>query len=453
MDTGDFTFPLPAGYMLLPGVLHAYRASASDLAGYEPPRRPRAATTTTATTIALAEAAHTRFEAPFVGLEPASCPRHGQRCSGAKLRPRLTRRCDSMIQRAKKLLAVVSGSVAFAGQGACTRQPPAPVTPTVELTRVPEAAEGGPTARPRSGPRRGARPGQQIVLYARSGPWWVQPLADQPFTAIRPDSSFESTTHLGTEYAALLVEPGYSPPLRSDQLPAVEGGVVAVVTAKGVPPRRPAPPRRCISPATSGACATLRASAEAGTTATIAENAWTDDDGGAASADRPERRVLDLRGGHPDAQPRLRELQLRGAGRVAPPARRRPGPLHVGRRGRGAALSRAGRRDQPLGYPANANAQYVVQPYYVPANVSRFQAPAGTLTHTLRWKLGSASFRDRERRARVRPPRVVAEHTFSTGVPQPGNETVRMNLYVFGSPTSTLPLPIEVVVQSFEFLP
>jgi hypothetical protein len=41
VDTGDFTFPLPAGYMLLPGVLHSYRASASDLQGYEPPRRPR----------------------------------------------------------------------------------------------------------------------------------------------------------------------------------------------------------------------------------------------------------------------------------------------------------------------------------------------------------------------------------------------------------------------------
>ena len=41
VDTGDFNQPLPAGHVLLPGVLHAYRASASDLAGYVPPRARR----------------------------------------------------------------------------------------------------------------------------------------------------------------------------------------------------------------------------------------------------------------------------------------------------------------------------------------------------------------------------------------------------------------------------
>jgi hypothetical protein len=30
--------PVPSGYVLIPGVLHAYKASASDLAGYQPPR-------------------------------------------------------------------------------------------------------------------------------------------------------------------------------------------------------------------------------------------------------------------------------------------------------------------------------------------------------------------------------------------------------------------------------
>jgi hypothetical protein len=36
-DTGDFTEPLPPGHVLLPGLLHAYRAAPSDLAGYVPP--------------------------------------------------------------------------------------------------------------------------------------------------------------------------------------------------------------------------------------------------------------------------------------------------------------------------------------------------------------------------------------------------------------------------------
>jgi hypothetical protein len=104
------------------------------------------------------------------------------------------------------------------------------------------------------------------------------------------------------------------------------------------------------------------------------------------------------------------------------------------------------------GDPANANMQFVIQPYYVPANVSRFQAPAGTLTHTLRWELGRASFRTR-RGSGAGAGGVVAEHVFTSGVPQPGNETVRMNLYVFGNPPLTLPSPMEVVIESFEYVP
>ena len=39
------------------------------------------------------------------------------------------------------------------------------------------------------------------------------------------------------------------------------------------------------------------------------------------------------------------------------------------------------------------NGQYVIQPYYVPANVARFTAPRGPLTHSFRWEPGRAAFR------------------------------------------------------------
>ena len=42
------------------------------------------------------------------------------------------------------------------------------------------------------------------------------------------------------------------------------------------------------------------------------------------------------------------------------------------------------------GDAASLNAQYVVQPYYVAANVARFDAPAGRLTHSWRWEPGRA---------------------------------------------------------------
>lgn len=82
----------------------------------------------------------------------------------------------------------------------------------------------------------GGRPGELIVLYARSGSWWVQPLANQPFTAIQANSKWRNSTHLGDQYAALLVEPTFQPPLRTDVLPASGNAVVTVAVVNGRPP-------------------------------------------------------------------------------------------------------------------------------------------------------------------------------------------------------------------------
>jgi signal transduction histidine kinase len=108
--------------------------------------------------------------------------------------------------------------------------------PTIEFTRVPTAAEGGPDKTDIiEGRVIGARPEQQIVLYAQWGPWWVQPLADQPFTRIQADSKWRNTTHFGTEYAALLVDPGYRPRATLDVPPSEGAGVIVVAITKGRP--------------------------------------------------------------------------------------------------------------------------------------------------------------------------------------------------------------------------
>jgi signal transduction histidine kinase len=112
-----------------------------------------------------------------------------------------------------------------------------PAGPFIEFTRVPKQDKGGvlelDTINGRVG---GARAGQRIVLFARSGAWYVQPWADQPFTNIQPDSTWSSPTHLGTEYAALLVEPGYVPASPTFELPSAGGAVVAIRVVEGTPP-------------------------------------------------------------------------------------------------------------------------------------------------------------------------------------------------------------------------
>src|SRR5271155_1995416 len=111
----------------------------------------------------------------------------------------------------------------------------ADTAPTIEFTKIPPAAQGG---RERvdviAGRVAGVHVGQQIVVYARSGPWWVQPWPDKPLIPIQSDSSWGTSTHLGFEYAALLVEPGYNPPPTMNTAPAPGGSVVAVKIVKGV---------------------------------------------------------------------------------------------------------------------------------------------------------------------------------------------------------------------------
>ena len=107
--------------------------------------------------------------------------------------------------------------------------------PAVEFTKIPPAAQGGrERVETISGRARDAKPGQRIVIYAMSGPWWVQPWPDQPFISIQADSTWSVTTHLGFKYAALLVDPGYQPPPTLDVAPVPGGSIAAVTIVDGV---------------------------------------------------------------------------------------------------------------------------------------------------------------------------------------------------------------------------
>lgn len=117
--------------------------------------------------------------------------------------------------------------------------------PAIEFTSVPTVsrsdAAGDPSRlTPIKGRVIGARPGQQIVLYAHAVDehgqltWFVQPLVKEPLTKIQANSRWRNSTHPGSEYAALLVEPGFRSPGTTPSLPTQ--GVVAVAITQGWPP-------------------------------------------------------------------------------------------------------------------------------------------------------------------------------------------------------------------------
>src|SRR4029434_4553409 len=267
------------------------------------------------------------------------------------------------------------------------------VKPSIEFSVIPPAGAGGPAKQaPIAGRALGSRPGQRIVLFAKSEKWWVQPTTDQPFTNIGSDSQWATSTHLGTEYAALLVEEGYRPPPTLDALPT-EGG--DVITVQIVPGENQA----TVGPRTiqfSGYEWEARASgSNRGGRSNDYDpaNAWTHYNG-----------FLHLRITQHAVQWTCAEVKLsRSSGYgsylfvVRDVAQLEPA----------AALSmftwddeEAGQNHREMnvelarwGDAANKNAQYVVQPYYVAANVFRFNVPAGPLTHSLRWEPRRAVFK------------------------------------------------------------
>src|ERR1035441_8817679 len=111
----------------------------------------------------------------------------------------------------------------------------------IEFSRIPEANPGGrETQDIIEGFVTGAHTGQRIVLYAKSGRWYVQPLVTHPFTKLTAQAAgmkWTNATHLGTEYAAILVDQGYHPRPVVDELPKLggqaEGAVVAIASIKG----------------------------------------------------------------------------------------------------------------------------------------------------------------------------------------------------------------------------
>lgn len=345
---------------------------------------------------------------------------------------------------------VLLGSASILLNGCAQRQPI--VKPSIEFSTIPQAEQGGPEkSAPIAGRVIGARTGQRIVLFAKSGTWWVQPTVDEPFTIIKPDSTWTTSTHFGAEYAALLVEPGYRPPPTMEVLPSEGGEVVAVKSVLGVNWEQTL-------------ATTLQFSGYEWQVRNVGSNrggrqnkygstnAWTDANGFL------HLKIANKAGQWSCAEVKLLRSLGYGSYRFV---------VHdVSQLEPAAVLSLftwddddAGQNHREMnielatwGDAASKNAQYVVQPYYVPANVVRFNVPAGVLTHSFRWEPGRVAFKT-VRGSVADGPGLVADHVFTSGVPAPGGESIHLDLFIFGNAKDPLQKDAEVVIEKFEYLP
>jgi hypothetical protein len=325
--------------------------------------------------------------------------------------------------------------------------------PSLQITRVPMANPGGPEQLDYiEGRATDAGPDQQIVLYAQSGVWWVQPFANRQFTKIQADSTWKNSTHLGTEYAALLVEPGYQPPSKIATLPREGNGVVAVVRASG---KAAAPIISKVIHFSGYDWAVRSAGSDRGGQANDYDpaNAWVDEKG------YLHLQMTERDGRWSCANVGLTRSLGYGTYRfvVQDSTHLEPsvvlGMFTWDEAGPDETRSELDIQLSRWGNLGSKNGQYVVQPYYVPENISRFMTPGGVVTHTFRWEPGVASFKS------IRGPVVgpgstsISEHVFTSGVPTPASETVHIELYEFHHFKNSSQHPAEVVIEKFEYLP
>jgi hypothetical protein len=372
------------------------------------------------------------------------------------LNTRPTRACSDSrpykVQRSKMIL--MSACLFLTGCRSQMLQP----KPSIEILRIPSAAAGGPDrTQSIEGRVSGAKPGQQVVLYAKEDMWWAQPFWSRPFTTIQSDSTWKSATHLGSDYAAMLVEPGYHPQKMIAALPAAGNGVVAVAIVKGT-----------ATPATA-----LKTIHFSGYDWTVRDG--LQDRGGEASVFDPRNVWVDAKGylhllmGETDGRWSCSEVKLTrslGYGTykfvVQDSAHLSPsavlGIFTVDERHGEEPRAELDIELSQWAKPEGHNAMYVVQPYYVPENVARFSVLPGSATHTLHWAPKVASFttvqdstmqNSMEGSKRKR----ITEHVFTSSVPTPAGESVHINLYDFLHSRNKLQRPAEVVIEKFEFLP
>jgi hypothetical protein len=300
----------------------------------------------------------------------------------------------------------------------------------------------------------GARLGQRIVLYAKTdGRWGVCEQSGQPFTNIESDGRWKASVHLGLQYAALLVDPSYDPHEQTESLPIVGNGVEALAVVNGEGPAPVLPSPKIVKFSGYEWTTTAGPVFRAGSRSFFdPANVWTD-----------ERGALHLRiSGSPGkwatAEVRLpRSLgygtyrfQLRDVSHLEPSALL----TLIAWDGVGSESTRR-ELDVELGrwgYLDNTNVNYVVQPYYVPANFVAFRAPPGAYTHSFRWEPGQVMFSTVEGSGDTGGG-VIKQHVFTSGVPSPEGKTIRIGLYVFHQGKIPLKNENEVIIDKFEYLP
>jgi hypothetical protein len=330
----------------------------------------------------------------------------------------------------------------------------------LQITTVPPASPGGPDKMDRiAGVVNTDCENCAVVLFALGDVWYVQPGTASPYTTFDANGKWSTDTHLGTEYAALLVRRSYKPPARTITLPTVQGDVLALVRVRG---RQPSAPRQAATVPQeskvlrfSGRDWVVKTSHQPvgpGPNVFSSRNAWVDSKG-----------KLHLKISNEGGQWTCAEVVCRRKGLGYGLYRFKvgdtsafPPDVVLGLFTWDSEASEQHNREIDIELsrwndPDNANGQFVVQPYTKSENIDRFAIPRGATEHQFLWAPGVLSFQSMQ--ITGASARKIHEHTFRSGVPVPGNEQIRLNLWLADGQPPQSRADVEVTIDTFEFQP
>jgi hypothetical protein len=265
---------------------------------------------------------------------------------------------------------------------------------------------------------------------------------------VQADGSWSAQIHLGHKYAAILVRGGYDAPAKRPKLPSLSRKVWAEASIDGALQ----PPARVKTVHFSGYdWDTLETMKDIGGKAHRydPDNVWVDAEGHMhlrvfrtkyewVCADVSTQRSLgygtyrfDM--SNPGALDPSAMLSLNTWSDDVDDQHHHELEVHVSR----------------WGNPESKNAEFVVEPYYVPSNVYRFEMPTGPMTAIFHWMPGSATFTTQQPGSST----PVATWNFTTNVPTSGPEKVHMSLCEYAYGPVMLKQDMEVVIDRFQFLP
>ncbi|MEX0324413.1 MAG: glycoside hydrolase family 16 protein [Puniceicoccaceae bacterium] len=104
------------------------------------------------------------------------------------------------------------------------------------------------------------------------------------------------------------------------------------------------------------------------------------------------------------------------------------------------------------------NAQFVVQPWNNPGNLARWTIPPGAAptTHSFDWEASEIRFESHNGEVQLpitEPPVISQWNYMGNDIPVPGDEQVRMNLWLVNGLPPTDGQEVEIVISRFAFIP